>query len=121
MNVRLAVVSLWAEDVPTTAHPYRDVIGLPLDSHHRDRPHFALGNGYLVFPNGKTVPAQNPTPAPFPVLAFAVDDHEVALQGLQAQGVALPWGVGSDADSRWEMFHDPAGHLVELVQFGRQG
>jgi hypothetical protein len=29
----------------------------------------------------------------------------------------LPWGIEGDARSRWVMFHDPAGNLVELVQF----
>ena len=30
--------------------------------------------------------------------------------------VDLPWGVEEDADSRWVMFRDPAGNLIELAQ-----
>jgi len=26
-------------------------------------------------------------------------------------------GIEEDADSRWVMFHDPAGNLIELAQF----
>ena len=47
MNPKLFVVTLWAEDVALNAHFYRDVIGLPLASHH-DRPHFDLGGVHLT-------------------------------------------------------------------------
>lgn len=117
---RIAVVSLWAEDVPTAAHFYRDVIGLrmlPHDSHHDERPHFDGGGVYLTILKGKPVPAQNAEPAHFPLLAFAVDDVDSAIERLQAHQVELPRGVAEDADSRWVLFHDPAGNLIELVQF----
>jgi hypothetical protein len=32
--------------------------------------------------------------------------------------VDLPWGIERDEHSRWAMFHDPAGNLIELVEFG---
>jgi len=48
MNISLAVISLWAEDVAATAHFYRDIIGLKLVSHHDERPHFDLDGAYLV-------------------------------------------------------------------------
>ena len=48
MEARLAVVSLWAEDVPATAHFYRDVLGLRLLPQHGDRPNFDLGGVYLT-------------------------------------------------------------------------
>jgi len=32
--------------------------------------------------------------------------------------VELSWGIEQDASTRWVMFHDPAGNLLELVQFG---
>ena len=50
-------------------------------------------------------------------MAFAVDDLEAAIARLQAHGVELPWGIENDEVSRWVMFHDPAGNLIELVQF----
>jgi len=116
----IAVVSLWAEDVPTAAHFYRDVIGLrmlPHDSHHDERPHFDVGGTYLTILKGKPVPAQNAEPSHFPLIAFAVDDLDSAIERLQAHQVKLPRGVAEDADSRWVVFHDPAGNLIELVQF----
>jgi catechol 2,3-dioxygenase-like lactoylglutathione lyase family enzyme len=117
MNPRLAVVSLWAENVPTTAHFYRDVIGLRLLPHHAHRPHFDLGGVYLTILKGRPMPAQDVVPDRFPLVAFAVDDLKAAVARLQAHHIEMPWGVEEDADSRWVMFHDPAGNLIELAQF----
>ena len=117
---RIAVVSLWAEDVQTAAHFYRDVIGLRLlshHSHHDGRPHFDLGGTYLAILKGKPVPAQNAEPSHFPLIAFAVDDLDSAIERLRAHRVELPKDVAESADSRWVMFRDPAGNLIELVQF----
>jgi len=118
MPTRIAVISLWAEDVPKVAHFYRDVVGLPLLAHHGDRPHFELGGTYLVILKGRPSPAQEAVPARFPLVAFAVDDLEASIERLHAHEVELPWGVEADAASRWVMFYDPAGNLIELVQFG---
>ena len=117
MQPQLAVVSLWAEDVPTVAHFYRDVIGLRLMPHHGDRPHFDLGGAFLVVLKGRPVPAQNSTPPRFPIIAFSVDDLDAAVDRLHAHHVELPWGIEEDAGSRWVMFHDPAGNLIELAKF----
>jgi len=116
MKPSLAVVALWAEDVRTTAHFYRDVIGLPLAGHSADRPHFQAGEALLVILPGKAAPAEGEDR--FPRLAFGVEDLETAVERLKRHAVALPWGVEGDAHSRWTMFYDPAGNLVELVQFG---
>jgi hypothetical protein len=41
MIIHIAVVSLWAEDVPATAHFYRDAIGLNIMPRNEgDRLHF---------------------------------------------------------------------------------
>ena len=117
---RIAVVSLWAEDVPAAAHFYRDAIGLQLlpdHSHHGGRPHFDVGGAYLTILKGKPIPAQNAEPSHFPLIAFAVDDLTAAIERLQAHHVELLTDVAEDADSRWVVFHDPAGNLIELVQF----
>ena len=38
-----------------------------------------------------------------------------AVARLESHGVDLPWGVEGEAGSRWVMFHDPAGNLIELT------
>ncbi len=119
MSPKLAVVSLWAEDVATTAHFYRDVIGLRLidQHHHADRPHFHLGGVYLVILKGRPFPPLDPGSARFPIVAFAVDDLDAAIERLRAHHSDLPWGIEEDGGSRWVMFYDPAGNLIELAQF----
>jgi catechol 2,3-dioxygenase-like lactoylglutathione lyase family enzyme len=118
MDVRIAVVSLWAEDVPAAAHFYRDVIGLPLQKHHSGaRPLFDLGGTFLTILKGRPQLPITPEPPRFPLLAFAVENLDAAIRRLQEHGVQLPWGIESDAAGRWVMFHDPAGNLVELVEF----
>jgi catechol-2,3-dioxygenase len=119
MPTRIAVISLWAEDVPRTAHFYKDAIGLTFLPHHGDRPHFDLGGSYLVILQGRPTTAQDAIPARFPVIAFGVDDLDSAVKRLIQHGVEMPWGVESDVASRWVMLSDPAGNLIELVQFGR--
>lgn len=118
MDIRIAVVSLWAEDVPTAVHFYRDVVGLRLLPHHGEQPHFQVGDTFLTILKGRPVPAQDTVPARFPLLALAVGDLDVAVERLSAHGVELPWGIEDERSSRWVMFHDPAGNLIELVQFG---
>ena len=117
MDMRLAVVSILAEDVPATAHFYRDVIGLRLLPHHGGRPHFDLGGIYLTIVKGRPILAQTTTSDRFPLIAFAVEDLDVAMARLRAHDVELPWGIEERTNSRWVMFHDPAGNLIELVQF----
>jgi catechol 2,3-dioxygenase-like lactoylglutathione lyase family enzyme len=118
----IAVVSLWAEDVAAAAHFYQDVVGLRLLSHlaqhdKHKRPHFDVSGTLLVILKGKPVPAQDAEPSHFPLMAFAVDDLDPAVERLRAHHVQLPWGVEENAEARWVLFHDPAGNLVELVQF----
>jgi len=114
---RVAVIALWAGDVPRATHFYRDVIGLNLMPNHGERPHFDLGGTYLTILRGLPHPAEDAVPARFPVVAFQVPHLEQAIARLEAAGVPLPWGIEGEAGSRWVMFHDPAGNLVELVEF----
>jgi catechol 2,3-dioxygenase-like lactoylglutathione lyase family enzyme len=117
MNIHIAVVSLWAEDVPTTAHFYRDVVGLEIVPHHAgDRLHFDLGGCYLTIVHGRSTLPPDPQPR-FPVVSFSIPDLEAAIEKLRQRSVDLPWGVETDTAGRWVMFHDPAGNLVELVEF----
>ena len=117
MSNKLAVVSIWAENVSAAAHFYRVVVGLHLLEHHGGRPHFDLNGVYLTILKGQPVPAKDAVLARFSLMAFAVDDLGAAVARLQAHSVELPWGIEKDEVSRWVMFHDPAGNMIELVQF----
>ena len=111
----VAVISIWAEDIAETADFYRDVLGLELLHHHAGRPHFKVGGAYLTILNGKPQPAVESEPSRFPLFAFRVKDLDQAVARLEAHGVSLPWGVEGQGESRWVMFHDPGGNLIEIT------
>ena len=114
----LAVVSLRAADLPTTVHFYRDVVGLPMLPHHAHRPAFELGNDcFLVIVQGVSLVSNKTSEAPFPAIAFAVDDLDLAVKQLEANGVEMPWRIESNVDECWVKFYDPADNLVEFAQF----
>jgi catechol 2,3-dioxygenase-like lactoylglutathione lyase family enzyme len=117
MGFKVAVVTLWAEDVPHAAHFYRDVVGLPLASHHGGMPHFNLGEAILVIAQGKPQAAQNSVPENFPLLGLSVPDFDQAVNRLRQHQVETPGGVIQGDGARWVLFHDPAGNLVELTEF----
>lgn len=117
MPTKFAVVSVWAEDVAANVHFYRDVLGLELVSRHGSRPHFQVAGVYLTILKGTPTPAQHVDPDHFPLFALSVDDLDEMIVRLEKRHVVLPWGVASSVDERWVLFHDPAGNLIELVQF----
>lgn len=51
------------------------------------------------------------------MVAFSIPELEPAIEKLHLHGVDLPWGMETNAADRWVMFRDPAGNLVELVEF----
>lgn len=119
MPPQIAVVTLWAENVPETAKFYRDVIGLEMiHEHTAERVHFTFGkNRYLVILKGKPHPATDAAIERFPLVAFEVDDLEKAVERLEAHGIETLKGLEEDSWSRWVMLHDPAGNLIELAVF----
>ena len=114
--MKIAVISLWVEDVEQAVHFYRDALKLNLVSAHGDLPHFQLENGLLVLLKGKLQPAQNAFPQSFPLFALEVTDLDAMVSELKHNGVEFPWGIEERKDSRWAMFCDPAGNLLEIVQ-----
>ena len=115
---RLVVLSIWAEDVPTTAHFYKDVLRLKLFSHHHgDRPHFKIGDGFMTILKGKPSPAQDAEPDHFPLFALETDDLNAAVERLHKHGVETPNNIETGENTQYLIFNDPAGNLIELVQF----
>ena len=118
MLAKFAVISVWAEDVAATAQFYRDVLGLEMLPHHDARPHFKVDGIYFLILKGKPSPAVEMEPERFPLFALSVDDLDEAVGRLNEHGVPLPWGIERNQSERWVMFNDPAGNMIELVQFG---
>ena len=118
MKMKLAVITLWGEDIQRMSDFYQNVLGLPLAMVDRGRPHFDFGGGYLAILPGQPYRLQDSIQSRFPVVAFAVEDlHEVIFQ-LQSHQVEMPWGIEEDSDSRWVMFYDPGGNLIEVAMMG---
>jgi predicted enzyme related to lactoylglutathione lyase len=76
---------------------------------------FKLDGCYLTIQHGQ--PAFPPAEPRFPVLAISIPVLDQAIEKLRNHGVDLPWGEETNENGRWVMFHDPAGNLVELVEF----
>jgi catechol 2,3-dioxygenase-like lactoylglutathione lyase family enzyme len=116
MIENVAVISIWAPDVPKTAHFYRDVLGLELIPHlHAGQPHFRIGEVLLTILKGTPQPVEDPEPSRFPVFALRARNFDQAVARLEEHGVDLPWGIEGEGKSRWVMFFDPAGNLIEIT------
>jgi predicted enzyme related to lactoylglutathione lyase len=74
-----------------------------------------VGGAYLTILKGTPQPAEDPESSRFPLFAFRVKDLDQAVARLEAHGVDFPWGVEGQGESRWVMFHDPAGNLIEIT------
>jgi catechol 2,3-dioxygenase-like lactoylglutathione lyase family enzyme len=116
MDKRFVVVSIWAEDVPGLVHFYRDVLGLALKTHHGHQPHFDVAGVNMVVLQGKPVSAKDASPPRFPLFALQVDDLDREIENLTKHDIELPWDVEGGPGTRYVMFHDPAGNLIELVE-----
>lgn len=114
---RLAIVSIFVENVPETVHFYRDVLGLKLLEHHAHRPAFKLGDMTLVVAEGKPGSDKDEIHR-FPVLTFSVPDIQSAYEYLIAHDVETIGRIKQVADTRWVYFEDPTGNLLELAEFG---
>lgn len=113
----VAVLCVWAPDVPQAAHFYKDILGLEmLAGHgHDDRPHFKVGSAYLTILKGRPQTARDMEPERFPIFALRADDLDAAVERLEQHGVEMPWGIEGHENNRWVMFYDPAGNLLELT------
>ena len=117
MSAKFGVISIWAKDVPGTARFYREVLGLGQFPHQGERAAFDVHGVYLLILKGRSVPAEAMVPERFPLFALSVEDLDSMVKRLEEHRVPLPWGIERDASGRWVMFHDPAGNLIELVQW----
>lgn len=113
---RIAVFTIWAEDVSKALHFYRDVLGLAELPDHGSRPTLKLNESFLVILKGTPRPATNTPTARYPLFALAVDDLDHAVAHLRAHNFALTEEIQHHGISPWIMFHDSAGNLIELVQ-----
>ena len=57
----------------------------------------------------------------WPMFALTVSDLDQSVNALRDAVVELPWGIeefgAPEPSSRYVMFHDPAGNLIEVVEW----
>lgn len=115
-----AVLTVWSptDHVEATARFYEEVLGLERVS--EDGMILDTDGTFLVVMQGTLVHPKD-TARRWPLFALSVPDLDAAVKALEQAGVELPWGIEvfgtPEPDSRYVMFHDPAGNLIELVEW----
>ena len=118
MKLNLAVVTLWAENYEETVEFYKEVLGTN-DIHLEVEGviHFKIDDILFTVMKGKPGIATNSIIPRFPIIAFSVEDVQQTSNMLKEIKVELPWGIEENATAKWIMLNDPAGNLIEFVQF----
>lgn len=109
---------LFVADLEKEIAFYRDAIGLPFIKQEGAFAFFDAGNGDLfeLWPMGVPSPAPK-TPAQQSLkVSFRVDNLDEAVAELTARGVQFIDGIGEKDGTRWAIFVDPEGNLLELKQ-----
>jgi catechol 2,3-dioxygenase-like lactoylglutathione lyase family enzyme len=117
-----AVLTVWAgpEKLESTVQFYEGVLGLRRVG-SSTTPYILDADGtFIAIMEGQLEPPRDSVRR-WPMFALSVADLDQAVEALRAADVELPWGVeeygAPNPSSRYVMFSDPAGNLIELVQW----
>ncbi|MCP3920715.1 MAG: VOC family protein [bacterium] len=119
---QVAVMTVWAEaeKIEATAKFYDDVLGLKRKSTSTSPYILDTDGTFVAIMEGKLESPHDPKRR-WPMFALSVPDLDEAVKALREAKVELPWGIeefGSPKpSSRYVMFNDPAGNLIEIVQW----
>ena len=111
-------MTIWssADKLEQTSVFYRDTLGLSSIANNV----FNARGTYLVVMQGDLGQPKN-TQRRWPLFALTVSDLEQEVIKLKHHGFDFPWGIEEFNDgntaSRYVMFYDPAGNLIELVEW----
>jgi len=119
---QVAVLTVWAETekLEATAEFYEDVLGLRPVGASAGQYIFDTDGTFIVIMEGRLdQPADSNRR--WPMFALTVPDLGDSVEALQDADVELPWGIeefgAPESSSRYVMFYDPAGNLVEIVEW----
>jgi catechol 2,3-dioxygenase-like lactoylglutathione lyase family enzyme len=118
MDLNIAVITLWANNFEETLEFYKEVLGI--NNIHLEMNgvvHFKINEVLFTVMQGKPGKAENSFIPRFPIVAFSVEDIEETSRMLMENETDLPWGIEENATAKWIMLFDPAGNLIEFVQF----
>ena len=119
---QVAVLTVWAEadKLAATAKFYEEVLGLRRVGSTADHHILDTDGTFFVIMQGQLAPPKEPARR-WPLFALTVQDLDSSVEALRSAGVELPWGIeefgAPEPSSRYVMFHDPAGNLIEIVQW----
>ncbi len=118
----MAVLTVWAEaeKLRTTAEFYETVLGLRRVGNSTSPYIFDTDGTFLAIMEGQLEQPRDPKRR-WPMFALTVPDLDKSVRALREAGVKLPWGIEEfgvpTPSSRFVMFHDTAGNLIEIVQW----
>lgn len=112
--LKVGFVGIRSDRLDETVALFRDVLGVSITRHTSDLVGFKLADGTILELYG---PA-NEFHGSFttgPVVAFRVDDFDIARQAMLAAGIKFIGDVQhADGDS-WQHFHCPDGTVMEII------
>lgn len=109
------VITLWAPDPEQLAPFYSDILGLERRDIHGHMPNFTIGNMRLVLMRGTPAHIQDSQRNPWPIFAYEVPNYAEIEARIVAAGMPILERSPDGDHSRWFMFPDPAGNILELV------
>ena len=119
---QVAVLTVWAEakKLEPTAKFYEDVLGLRRVGSSADPYILDTDGTFVAIMEGLLEQPQDPKRR-WPMFALTVPDLDQSVNALRDAEVELPWGIeefgAPEPSSRYVMFHDPAGNLIEVVEW----
>jgi catechol 2,3-dioxygenase-like lactoylglutathione lyase family enzyme len=119
---QVAVLTVWAgaENLEPTAGFYEEVLGLRRVGTSTSPFVLDTDGTFVVIMVGKLEPPHNPQRR-WPMFALTVSNLDQTVEALRPAGVDLPWGIeefgAPEPSSRYVMFYDPAGNLIEIVEW----
>jgi predicted enzyme related to lactoylglutathione lyase len=112
-NGKICYIEIPATDIERSAEFYTNAFGWTT----RKR-----GDGHLAFDDttgqvsGTWVTARPPSPTPGLLIYIMVDDINVTIDAILANGGAIVQLVGADAPEITARFRDPAGNVIGVYQ-----
>jgi len=119
---QVAVVTVWAESevLESTASFYENVLGLQRVGSSTEPYLFDADGTFVVVMEGRLEQPRD-IKRRWPMFALSVPDLDQSVELLRNAGTELPWGVeefgAPQPSSLYVMFHDPAGNLMEIVEW----
>lgn len=107
-----AWAGLATDDFERSLRFFAEVLGLPVEVQTDDLAILSVGPGQQLEIFGGDHPGRKLTANP--VIAFEVDDMEIARSELLAADVELIGEVGSWDRFQWQYFRSPDGHIFEI-------